>query len=191
MENTINIYSQAEIVKGLEEAFATCTAAVERIPNHAWDFRPKGKWSAGQNLDHLIKSTKPLNTGLSLPKFAIRAQFGKPNDRPVKTFDELKERYYEKLAVVPDGMLSNTPASASEEIPDKETLLEEWKKATEKCVNAVSKKWPDKELDSCLLPHPLLGKLYVREVLFFTIFHTLHHTKTIEERISLYESQNI
>jgi len=31
------------------------------------------------------------------------------------------------------------------------------------------------DLDRVMLPHPLLGKLTLREMLFFTIYHVEHH----------------
>jgi hypothetical protein len=37
----------------------------------------------------------------------------------------------------------------------------------------------DTILDDYQIPHPLLGLLTVREFLYFTHFHTLHHTKTM------------
>lgn len=33
----------------------------------------------------------------------------------------------------------------------------------------------EKELDQYVLPHPLLGKLTLREMMFFTIYHVQHH----------------
>ena len=34
-----------------------------------------------------------------------------------------------------------------------------------------------KQLDHYLLPHPLLGKITLREMLFFSAYHIQHHTK--------------
>ena len=31
------------------------------------------------------------------------------------------------------------------------------------------------KLDRCILPHPLLGKLTLREMIYFTIYHMEHH----------------
>ena len=39
--------------------------------------------------------------------------------------------------------------------------------------------WSEKDLDKYKLPHPLLGKLTVREMLFFTIYHNEHHLKAM------------
>ncbi len=33
------------------------------------------------------------------------------------------------------------------------------------------------QLDALILPHPLLGKLTLREMLYFTIYHVQHHEK--------------
>ena len=35
----------------------------------------------------------------------------------------------------------------------------------------------EKQLDTFILPHPLLGKLTLREMLYFTIYHAEHHKK--------------
>ena len=41
-------------------------------------------------------------------------------------------------------------------------------------------RWKDVDLDRYLLPHPLLGKITLREMLYFTTFHIQHHQQTIE-----------
>jgi hypothetical protein len=38
-------------------------------------------------------------------------------------------------------------------------------------------RYPEKKLDSLILPHPLLGKLTLREMLYFTNYHVIHHHK--------------
>ncbi len=43
-------------------------------------------------------------------------------------------------------------------------------------------RWSDAQLDRRCLPHPLLGKLSVREMLFFTLYHNLHHVQVAERR---------
>jgi hypothetical protein len=46
------------------------------------------------------------------------------------------------------------------------------------------------QLDTLLLPHPLLGKLTLREMLYFTIYHVGHHEKSIRESIQQRSTQN-
>jgi hypothetical protein len=41
-------------------------------------------------------------------------------------------------------------------------------------------KFTEEELDKYILPHPLLGKLTIREMMYFTIYHVLHHQMMTE-----------
>jgi hypothetical protein len=43
-------------------------------------------------------------------------------------------------------------------------------------------KWSEKNLDNTAVPHPLIGKLTLRKMLYFTIYHMKHHLKISEER---------
>jgi hypothetical protein len=36
-------------------------------------------------------------------------------------------------------------------------------------------KFSEAQLDEYVLPHPILGKLTIREMLYFTIYHATHH----------------
>lgn len=42
--------------------------------------------------------------------------------------------------------------------------------------------WSEAALDRYQLPHPLLGKLTVREMLFFTVYHNAHHLTLVAGR---------
>ena len=43
--------------------------------------------------------------------------------------------------------------------------------------------WGEWTLDRLRLPHPALGRLTVREMLFFTLYHNLHHVENVARRI--------
>ena len=45
-----------------------------------------------------------------------------------------------------------------------------------------TKKMSDKNLDTLILPHPLMGKMPVREIIMWTAYHIEHHTKTLQEK---------
>lgn len=38
----------------------------------------------------------------------------------------------------------------------------------------------EKNLDTLILPHPLMGKMTVREIIMWTAYHTEHHTTTLQ-----------
>jgi hypothetical protein len=41
----------------------------------------------------------------------------------------------------------------------------------------------DKALDSYRLPHPILGKISLRELAIFTSFHTVHHIELLKSKL--------
>ena len=42
-------------------------------------------------------------------------------------------------------------------------------------------KWKEEDLDKYILPHPLMGRMPVRELAMWTAYHTEHHTKQLLE----------
>ena len=54
--------------------------------------------------------------------------------------------------------------------------------AVDKQITRLSEKidrFSETELDQFILPHPLLGKLTLREMIYFTIYHVEHHHSQI------------
>ncbi|MBL7939635.1 MAG: DinB family protein [Flavobacteriales bacterium] len=155
------------------EAFIVRTLAV---PVEARDRSMNGKWTAAQQLEHIKRATAPVAMALVVPKWFLRWRFGRPNRTP-RDYDALVERYKEKLAA--GGRASGRfvppmiPASAVDPIvADLRRIIATMEKRVDN--------WSEEELDRYLLPHPLLGKLTVREMLFFTIHHAQHHQALVE-----------
>ena len=55
------------------------------------------KWTAGQQLDHIVRGVSPVKMALSLPKFVPNLLFGKTN-RNSADYDNLVAKYQGKLA---------------------------------------------------------------------------------------------
>lgn len=62
----------------------------------------------------------------------------------------------------------------------KEKLLAEWDKAAAKFIAALQNKTTENKLDNYLARHPLLGRVTLRELCYFTIYHTEHHLNIIK-----------
>jgi hypothetical protein len=139
---------------------------------------PNGKWSVGQNIDHLIKSIRPVNLALRLPRFVLRLLFGKPNRKP-RTYAALVDRYKEKLAAGGTATGAFIPPTIT--WAEKDKLVSRLSKEV-KVMNNLMTTWTEEQLDQYLLPHPLLGKLTLREMLFFTVYHIQHHHTLLRER---------
>ena len=150
-------------------------------------FAQHGKWSAAEQLDHLLKSVSPVNLALSLPKFVLKWMFGKSN-RPSRSYEELVEKYQGKLLAGGKAPKAFTP----KKIPFAQRELSFNK--LEKLALSVSRKanrYSEDELNTFILPHPLLGKLTLREMLYFTGYHCIHHHKLIDVAIANNEQNNL
>ena len=163
----------------LEEKHQNLFNWLEQHDIQSWEVGPKGKWTTGQHTKHLLESIKPLNMALSLPKFILNFKFGKAN-RPVRDYDAIVNRYLERLKDV-KGIVS--PYSKSNKVPkvqDKNYFINRLKVENKK-LQHKAKKWSDKDLDTYILPHPLMGRMPIRELLMWTAYHVEHHTQTLKE----------
>lgn len=43
--------------------------------------------------------------------------------------------------------------------------------------------WSERDLDRIRMPHPILGMLTTREMLFFTLYHNRHHVEAARRRL--------
>src|SRR5687767_575149 len=165
-----------ELIIALQNANQRVTRWFTEIPAENFFTRQGEIWSASDNVDHLIRSHKPISKALKLPKFTLQAMFGKP-ERGSKTYEEICEAYRAEIAkgAQASGRFLPEQQSPVENAEEKKAeLLEQWSKASAELVETAGK-WNEHDLDGYLLPHPLIGKLTIREMLFFTIYHNLRH----------------
>lgn len=148
-------------------------------------FAPQGDyWSPSDHLRHLAKSVRPLASAMELPKLVLGVRFGRSRSGS-RSFEEIVAIYRHELA---SGAVAG-PFGPSQQKPDmsadgwRELILERWQQASQKLAEA-REGWSERELDKYRLPHPLLGKLTVREMLFFTLYHNAHHARRVVERRS-------
>ena len=171
--------SKTEIIIAAENIFKQFSETCSTIDETRLFKRPENKWSAAENMQHLIISTNTTSLAFWLPKLLVRWIGGTPN-RTSRTFDELKDKYYKKLNE--GGKASGRFVPKSIEIKyGKQKLIDNWNKATARFLHALNKKRSEKDLDSYLVKHPLLGRITLRELCYFTIFHTQHHLLSIHK----------
>lgn len=175
---TKTIYSKSEIIRSVQSSFDNVTACIQSTPDDIFYEKRNGKWSIAENLDHLIQSTKPIASVLKKNKLTLLV-FG-VSFSGSENFETLKSNYHLKLSqgLAPangGGFISKNIESIS-----KEKFLENWNLIGSKFPSRIDQ-WSENNLDRFKLPHPLLAKLTVREMLFFTIFHNEHHLRTMKQ----------
>ena len=60
-------------------------------------------------------------------------------------------------------------------------LIKKYVLHKEKLIAKIEKQ-TESDLDKYILPHPLLGKVTLREMLYFTIHHNEHHLELLRNR---------
>lgn len=141
-------------------------------------FKQSGeKWSPAQTVRHLTKSTRPVAKALRMPRLLLRLLFG-VSKRSSTSFEDLREKYRARLN---EGAQAGRFAPSSNSGTDRDAIMADRARVKADLLNIV-RRWPEDALDKYQMPHPVLGKLTVREMLYFTIYHHQHHEDVIRRR---------
>jgi hypothetical protein len=178
-------FTKTELITTFSKANKDVSTYFSSIPPAQFFTAPVNKWSPAANLDHLIKSITPVTMALKLPTFLLAILFGKASVSS-KRVGQIKQVYLEKLAEGAKASRAFIPKNnknLSDPAKAKDLLLAEWNKATEKLMLSFSQ-WNEDELEKIRLPHPILGKLTVREMMLFTLYHYSHHLNNVAKLLA-------
>lgn len=171
-----------ELKEALVKSHQELISHVLGLSEEQFEYSCEGqKWNAGQEVLHIIKSVKALNKALSVPKLALRLTFGTSN-RPTREYEQVVAKYKARLE---EGNIVTTPPFEPEPITfdDRQALTS---KLTDKVDELISRlnKFNERDLDKYVIPHPLLGKMPLREMFYFTIYHVGHHLANNRRNLS-------
>lgn len=163
----------------LHESHNTFISYLDRLSEDAFLSRKNDKWTAGQQLEHIVRAVKPVRQVLSAPKFLLKSIWGKAN-RESRTYTDLVNKYHVKLAAGGRAAGRFVPKAVSVEKGSR--LKVRLKNEVDKLAAKLDK-FSEHELDTYILPHPLLGKLTIREMIYFTIYHVEHHQNNTKQNL--------
>lgn len=166
-----------QIEEQLKEVSRRFVSYCNNMADDAFFQQPTNKWSPAQQVRHLITTTNISRTAFVLPKFILRWLYGKPN-RPSRTYDELVAKYKLKLQQGGKAPARFTPKPVPASY-GRDKLLKSFATSMALIAQAINNT-KDKQLDNYIVPHPLLGKITLRELCYFTIYHTEHHLNSIK-----------
>lgn len=153
------------------------TTHISNLTSEAFLLSRNNKWTAGQQLEHIYLSVKPVRQALSLPKFLLKFIFGKAN-RESRSYDDLVKKYLQKLES--GGRAPGRFVPKSVHYAKRENLVMALDKEVNKLCSKLNR-YTESELDTYIIPHPLLGKLTLREMIYFTIYHVTHHLEQTKQ----------
>jgi hypothetical protein len=168
------------IIELLENKHNSLINLLNEQDDKLWDKGPEGKWTSGQQALHLLQSIKPLNFALSLPKFILKYKYGKAN-RDLRDYDSIVKRYHERLENTKGITFKGSQNMEIPTLKVKASILNKLNVESKKLQKAT-KKISNKNLDTLILPHPLMGKMPIREIIMWTAYHVEHHTNTLKTK---------
>ena len=171
--------SKQEIIELLIKDHDAFIGYIHELNADEYIFSYQQKWTAGQQLAHILLCVKPLVQVLGMDQSSIAQQFGL-SERPGSSYEELLAEYMEKLKAggKAPGRFLPEPASA-----DQRAWLSESLRNTVNELCARIDRFEETDLDRLCVPHPLLGNLSLREMLYNVIHHVRHHHAMAEHNL--------
>lgn len=177
----MQLFTKEGIIKQLNIAVDAFEQTGRKLSDEQFFAKSEDKWSAAEQMQHLILAVKPLNKAFGMPRLILRLLYGKPNKNSSINYQELVKKYQGKLERGAKASTAFIPKPISTDA-DKENI-----------INSFAKNYIDftanladineYDLDNYQLPHPILGKLSLREMLYFTAYHVEHHHNIVKERL--------
>ena len=154
-------------------------ALIQSLSDADYLAEKNGKWTAGQQMEHILRSVRPVALAFGLPAWTLRLLFGKAN-RPSRSYAALVEKYQQKLAAGYSASSQFLPPPVK--LAQRQPLVSQLEKQVAR-LNRRLGNYSEIQLETLLLPHPLLGKLTLREMLYFTAYHVEHHQKLTDKNL--------
>ncbi len=176
--------SRDELLSALTGADRQITALWNRLSaDEFFSDPPGGGWSPAGNLVHLVGAVAPVTLALRLPRLVLGTIFGTARHGS-RGFVEMRDAYQRKLR---EGGTAGRFAPRRRPPPAhptaaRLTLIRRWEKVVPALCQALAR-WDEAALDLYRLPHPLLGRLTMREMLNFSLYHLGHHANIVAARL--------
>ncbi len=126
-------------------------------------------------MQHLYLSARPVVRLMTGPREVLN-QWGRVH-APSRSYNDIVVAYQIVL-----GTGAKAPAALSPRPEDMQVGRDEVVARFAGIYDALADtldSWSVSQLDEYYIPHPVLGKLTVREMLYFTSIHTQHHLRLL------------
>lgn len=173
--------TQQEMTQLLIKNHSAFVQKLEALPITEFERQPGNKWTAGQQLDHILKSVVPVAKAFNTPTTVLGAKFGL-SKTVSRNYDELVSSYLQTLEDLKDFTLPERFAPATLKAVDRPSKTTELMKAVAFLNDGINH-LEEGVLDSHTILHPAMGKLTLREMVYFTIYHVTHHDKQVLDNL--------
>lgn len=186
-------YKHTELIHALRTVESDVATFFAELSDDEFGLRVDQAWTPAEHLDHLNIAVSAVARGLAVPRWLLRLRFGRVR-HPSRRYEQLREDYRARLASGGSASGRYIPAQQALSIEQRQQrrihLLARWRRVNVR-LRAALEEWSENQLDRIRLPHPLLGKITTREMVFFTIYHGLHHIDGAKRRLPRFSSSSL
>jgi len=185
--------TRAEILQQITEVEAEVASFFGSLSLAEFVLRQEQAWTPAEHLRHLDTSVAAVAAGLGVPKLLLRLRFGRSRE-PSRDYAYVQQSY--RRALSRGGGASGKYVPKPEDLSETEAearrrqILTRWAEVNRRLLQALDR-WGERDLDRLRMPHPLLGLLTVREMLFFTLYHNRHHVEAAKRRLPRFQSSAV
>ncbi|ULH15079.1 DinB family protein [Deinococcus sp. KNUC1210] len=177
--------TRSDLGAALAEAERQVSAYFAALPDAVFFAGPGERWSPAQHLQHLTLAHRPLTGALRLPRLALLAVGGR-TERESRSYAEMRQTYQAALGAGGKASGRYLPVLNGQ---TQAALVSDFRQASQQLREALEG-WPEADLTTFLLPHPILGKITVREMLYFSVYHQYHHLNGVRSSVHPQESES-
>lgn len=162
------------------ETYDSYVKMIDLLNENEVIFSENGKWNPLQHSVHLTKSIKITSLCFRFPKGLLKILFG-TSKQTGRSYQQICELYNQKLLSGAKADLIYHPKSrikSTNRVKITSKLLDSIKELT-----LISENFTEYELNSLRLPHPILGKITLKEMLFFNNYHVICHRASIDKML--------
>jgi hypothetical protein len=183
-------YDGPSLIEALSSAEASVADFFDSLTPAEASLRMGDAWTPAEHVSHLNTSVSAVARGFGISRWILRLRFG-VNRGSSRTFTALRDDYRALLANGGGARGAYVPKREDLTEPEATTrqteLLARWQRVNKRLRLAL-RSWTEQDLDRIQLPHPLLGKITAREMVFFTIYHAEHHVVAAKRRLPRFSS---
>lgn len=181
LTRTTALSTTRQIVEALEAVHESGVNYWSRFSTREFFAPMASAWSPSEHVRHLTRSMAPLLPVLRVPRVALRVMFGSAIT-PSRSYEMLHVMYDAAIAAGGTaGRFAPTPERSAPDDARRNAIMDAHSETLRGLTQAMEK-WTESQLDAHRLPHPLLGRLTIREMMLFTLIHNQHHVEVAERR---------
>lgn len=167
--------TKQELINAFQTNHSELVDFVNSLTDDQFIYRHNDKWTAGQQLQHIYLTLLPFPKALSSKEY-LSHKFGKIN-RPIWDYDTVIENYLKSTLQAPQTYLPEQ-INADQKGKIASDILDLLSSIQQLLID-----YSDEELDTLVLPHPLLGNLTLREMFYLMTYHAEHHIKQTKRNL--------